>query len=260
MDDQELTGQGAGVEQGQVTTGAPPLGAVVGDGVTVPPTASEPGQTIAGAQEAPPAPERRVELTELAEFRSWQAARDKREAQLQQQLQTEQDQRVEMQRQIAELQLRDADPEQVAAYYQQQLQEMQQGQVEQQQIAEERAEIVRQGEEMLKSLGLPADTEGLEWSEEPTWSGLARLATSAARVMALQRQAVVNTSATVGQEAAQAARVEALRAAGVTRTTAAVGGAGAPAPDNPIEEVDDPNALLEMGFQAAREKRRGSKR
>jgi len=200
-----------------------------------------------------------VELTELVEFREWQAARDRREAQLRQQLQTEQDQRVEMQRQIAELQLRDADPEQVAAYYQQQLQEMQQGQVEQQQVAEERAEIVRRGEELLKGLGLAADTEGLEWSTEPTWDGLAQLAMSAARVVALQGRVVAQAGTAGAETVARAAKVEALRAAGVTKTTVA-GGAVAPAPDGSITEIDDPSVLLEMGFQAAREKRRGSKR
>jgi hypothetical protein len=261
MEGQELTGQ-AGVGGGEGTGAGAPAGA---GAVPVQPTTGQ-GQAIAGGQGAPaaaeaqpPAPVERVDLTQFEDFRRWQSERDRREAQLRQELQARDQQMTEMQRTLNEMRLRDADPEEVAAYYQSELERVQAESQSQAAAMQERAEIVRQGQELLTDLGLSPDTPGLEWSSEPSWDGLARLATSAARVLRLQGQAVGGLAAADAQAAAHQARVEALREAGVTRTTTA-SGAATPAADNPIAEVSDPSTLLELGFRGTREKRTGGRR
>lgn len=239
MVDQELTGQAGGVGE------TPPAAADATPG-------QEPG--VAGQPTAAGTPaiaeEKKVDLTQLPEFRSWQAARDRREAQLQRQLDDGQRQAGEMQRQLAELQLANADPEEVAVYYQEQAAQLQADQERQAAVAAEQREILTQAEELLKDLGLAADTPGLEWSDKPTWDGLATLAKSAARVVALQNKVLVSEQGAVTAEAAQAAKTQALRQAGVTKVSTATG--AAPAGDNPIANIDDPNELLKMAMGKGR--------
>lgn len=216
MADQELTGKAGGAGE-EKATGAE--GAVAG----AEPAVEGEQPAIAAGQEGPA--EKPVDLTQSEEFRKWQAARDRREAQLRQQLQEQTRQMGEMQRRLEQVQLKDADPEEVAKYYQQQMEVLQVQQQQQAVAAQERAEIIRQAEQLLGELELDPNTPGLEWGEEPTWDGLARLAASAAKVKALQARAVTSGSQAVATEAAQTAKVEALRQAGVTKVSTATGAA-----------------------------------
>lgn len=216
MADQELTGKAGGAGEGQATG----EGAVAG----AEPAAEGEQPTIAAGQEGAPA-EKPVDLTQSEEFRKWQAARDRREAQLRQQLQEQERQMTELQRQFEALNLKDADPDEVAKYYQQQMEAMRVEHDRQAVAAQERAQIVAQADELLRDLELDPNTPGLEWGEEPTWDGLARLAASAAKVKALQAKGVAKESKAVATEAAQAAKVEALKEAGVTKVSTATGAA-----------------------------------
>lgn len=164
-----------------------------------------------------------MDLTELDEFRKWQAARDRREAQLQQQLAASQGQIENLQRQFDQARLANADPEEVAAYYQQQVEQLQEGQRRQAQAAEERDQIIGSVYSKLEEMGLKADTPGLEWPEEISWKGAADVLASAAKIKAVQVQALASeTKATVDQ-ATQAAKTEALNAAGVTKVSTSPG-------------------------------------
>ena len=188
-----------------------------------------------------PGQQKPVDLTQMEEFRRWQAARDRREAQLQQQLDEGQRQAQELKRQVEQLQLADADPEQVATYYQQQLAKMQEEQAQRATMAQQRQTFVTEAGRLLEELGLASDTPGLEWSEEPSAEGLARLAASAAKIKALQVQQIANESQAVTDQAAQAAKVEALNAAGVTKVNTATGVA---APKDLQAEYDAEKAKL----------------
>jgi len=261
VNDQELKGQAGGAGEGQATGAAVVAGATGAEGaVTAQQPAAEgvvpaiaegqegqPAEGQAGAAVPAPAQPQPVDLTQMEEFRSWQAARDRREAQLQQQLAEGQRQRMEMQRQLDQVRLADADPEEVAAYYQQQMEQMRVGQEQQAAAAQVRAQVLARAEALLKELGLDPSTPGLEWAAEPSWDGLARLAASAAKVKALQAQGLARESKTVAAEAARAAKVEALNAAGVTKVSTATG-AAAPSGENPIEGITDPDVLLRMGL------------
>ncbi len=231
---EELTEGAGGVGEEQVAAAQAPEGAEAG--ATIPPTAAPP-PTIA---------EKPVDLTQSEEFRKWQAARDRREAQLQQQLRAQGDQLQAMRRQFEEAQLKDADPEQVAAYYQHRAATLEQEQGAQATQAQERQEIVAQAEALLADLDLDPATPGLEWGDEPSWSQLARLAASAAKVKALQVDELAKEKTTATTEAAQQARTEALVQAGVTQVSTAV--KGAPAGVNPIAEINDPDELLRMAL------------
>lgn len=254
--DQELTGQAGGVGEaspapsttggGEQATGAG--GAVAGGEPTADGAA---GPAIAEGQQVPAPgaePSKPVDLTQMAEFRRWQAARDRREAQLQQQLEQGQSQMQEMQRRLETLQLADADPEQVASYYQQRLAELQEQQAQQAAVSQQRQKFLGAAQELLDELGLAYDTPGLEWSDEPSAEGLARLAASAAKLKALQAQGVARESQAVADQAAQAAKVEALTQAGVTKVSTATG-AASPSGQNPIADITDPDTLLRMGLK-----------
>jgi len=235
---EELTEGAGGVGEEQVAATPAPEGAA---GATILPTAPPP-PAIA---EKPV-----VDLTQSDEFRKWQAARDRREAQLQQQLRAQGDQLQAMRQQFEKAQLENADPEQVAAYYQQRAASLEQEQGAQATQTLERQTIVAQAEELLADLGLDPATPGLEWGDEPSWAQLARLAASAAKVKALQARELEKQNQTVATEAAQQARTEALVQAGVTQVSTAVG--GAPAGTNPIAEINDPDELLKLALVQGR--------
>jgi chromosome segregation ATPase len=151
----------------------------------------------------------KVDLTESAEFRSWQAARDRREAQLQGQVTAGQQQMQEMQQRLAELQLANADPEEVVAFYQQQLANVQAERAQVQQAQTLRQEVEDAAGRLLGA----------------SWEGYAKLAESVAKIEALKAsEAVKMTSAEVSQ-AAQAAKTQALEQAGVTKVSTATGAA-----------------------------------
>jgi hypothetical protein len=209
---EELTGQAGGVAEGQVIAGEQE-GAGVAEGGQV--TAEGAAPTIA----------KKVDLTESAEFRSWQASRDRREAQLQTQVTAGQQQMQEMQARLAELQLANADPEEVTAFYQQQLANVQAERAQVQQAQTLRQEVEDAAGRLLAGHGLDVNTPGLDWGGGASWEGYAKLAESVAKIEALKAsEAVKMTSAEVNQ-AAQAAKAEALAAAGVTKVSTATGAA-----------------------------------
>lgn len=208
---EELTGQAGGVAGDQVTAGGEE-GTGVAEGGQV--TAEGGAPTIA-----------RVDLTESAEFRSWQAARDRREAQLQTQVAAGQQQVQGMQQRLAELQLANADPEEVAAFYQQQLVNVQAAQAEAQQAQALRQEVEDAAGRLLAEHGLDVNTPGLDWGGGASWEGYAKLAESVAKIEALKASTVAKQTSAEVSQAAQAAKTEALTAAGVTKVSTATGAA-----------------------------------
>jgi hypothetical protein len=209
---EELTEQkGTGVGEGAATSPGAPGAGEVAEGQ---PTAEAPQPATA---EGP------VDLTKLEEFRKWQAARDRREAQLQQQLQEQQRQVAEMQRQFEQARLANADPEDVAAYYQQQAQQLREEQARQAAQASEREQIIGHVYQKLEQIGLDANTPGLEWPDEISWQGAAEVLASAARIKALQVETLAKGTKTAADQAAQAAAAQALTEAGVTKVSTATG-------------------------------------
>ena len=206
---EELDKQGAGVGAGQATG----EGAVAGQQ----PTAETP---------QPIAPAEKVDLSKSEEFRRYQAARDRREEQLRQQMAETQRQMQEMQRQMAQAQLKDADPEQVAQYYQSEIGRLQAETRQREAAMSERERCVTKAQELLQELGIDPSTPGLDWGDEPSAEGLVRLATSAAKVKALQAQVLTQQQQSVVADATQAAKTEALTQAGVTKVSTAMGTAG----------------------------------
>ena len=206
---EELTGQAGGVAGDQVTAGEQE-----GAGVAE-------GQVTAEGAVTPIA---KVDLTESAEFRSWQAARDRRETQLQTQVAAGQQQMEEMQQRLAELQLANADPEEVVAFYQQQLANVQTERAKAQQALELRQEVEGAAGRMLAEHGLDVNTPGLDWGGgEASWEGYAKLAESVAKIEALKASTVAKQTSAEVSQAAQAAKAEALAAAGVTKVSTATG-------------------------------------
>jgi hypothetical protein len=215
---EELTEQGeVGVGEGAATS----PGAPGARGVAEQPTAEAPQPATAGGPEA--APERPVDLTQMEEFRKWQAARDRRETQLQQQLQEQARQMAEMQREFEQARLASADPEEAAAYYQQQAQQLREEQVRQAAQASERERIIGRVYQKLEQMGLDANTPGLEWPEEISWQGAADVLASAGRIKALQAETLAKDTKTAADQAAQAAAAQALSEAGVTKVSTATG-------------------------------------
>ena len=206
---EELDKQGAGVGAGQAT----------GEGAVA-------GQQPTAETQQPIAPAEKVDLSKSDEFRKYQAARDRREEQLRQQMAETQRQMQEMQRQMAQAQLKDADPEQVAQYYQSEIQRLQTETRQREAAMSERERCVTKAQELLQELGIEPNTPGLDWGDEPSAEGLVRLATSAAKVKALQARALQQQQQSVVADATQAAKAEALTQAGVTKVNTATGTAG----------------------------------
>ncbi|HUW45513.1 MAG TPA: hypothetical protein VMW50_06925 [Dehalococcoidia bacterium] len=226
--------QGAGVGAGQATG----EGAVAGQQ----PTAETP---------QPIAPAEKIDLSKSEEFRRYQAAYDSRKRELEQQLAEARRQAEEMQQQIAQVQLRDADPEQVAQYYQAQLERVQAEARQREAAMSEREGYVAQAQALLEELGIEPNTPGLDWGDEPSAAGLVRLATSAAKLKGLQAQVITEDQRTAVTGATQAARQQALQEAGVTRVNT---GTGAPSSrqDNPIADITDPKELLKIAMRGTR--------
>lgn len=217
MGEEELTGQAEGVGGVEGTTGSTDVSTDV-TGVSEQPTAA-PSPAIAEEPKKP------VDLTEFDEFRRWQASRDRQEAQLRTEL-AERDRRMqEVQQQLERVQLANADPEEVANYYQKQYQaEMaKHGQMQQEQQLYQTVQA--EAGRLLEEHGLDVNTPGLDWSGGASWEGYGKLAESVARIEGLRASEMAKkTSADVSQ-AAQVAKAEALAAAGVTKVSTATGAA-----------------------------------
>ncbi len=211
MAEQELTGQAEGVGGAEETTVV-----VEETGVSEQPTAA-PSPAIAEEPKKP------VDLTEFDEFRRWQASRDRQETQLRTEL-AERDRRMqEVQQQLERLQLANADPEEVASYYQKQYQAeiAKHGQIQQEQQLYQT--VQSEAGRLLEEHGLDVNTPGLDWSGGVSWEGYGKLAESVAKIEGLRASEMAKkTSADVSQ-AAQVAKAEALEQAGVTKVSTATG-------------------------------------
>ena len=249
-------GQGRALSSGQAATGSE--GGTIAAGAS--PRSEGQVQPIAGAaiadaslrSEGQPgqAQPQRVDLTQLPEFRAWQAGVDRREAQMRAQFTQQQQQMAQelqgLRFQMQQAQLADADPEQVAEFYRTQYEQMQQQTTQQaQQVT--LADIVTQaGYAYLDALELAHDTPGLDWGAAATLEQLPRLMASA-RALADQRAATAGAQGeTALQAAVRQAKIDALDAAGVTHVAGAVGSGGAG--QNPISDITDATELLQMAW------------
>jgi hypothetical protein len=225
--------------------GAPIAGAGAGQ-------ATEPTQPGAGAQPGQagaPGEQTQVDLTEFRQFREWQAARDRREAELQRQLAENHERMRELEVQARQAEearlLRDAEPDEVAAYYQGQAEKMRarmqalEGQQQQQ------AQIQQKARDALARLGLDVSAPGLDWSGGPTPDGLVTLLESAGALLAQRGAETAQAAQQEVTDVARAARQEAILETGAARVSTQ-GGAAPPA--NPIEDVKDPDTLLKMAM------------
>ena len=239
-------GSAVSVGQGAIAEGG------VADQSQVQPTA---GAAIADASlrsEGQPgqAQPQRVDLTQLPEFRAWQAGVDRREAQMRaqftQQMAQQQQELQGLRFQMQQAQLADADPEQVAEFYRTQYEQMQQQTTQQAQQATMAESVTQAAFAYLDALELAHDTPGLDWGAAATLEQLPRLMASA-RALADQRAATAGAQGeTALQAAVRQAKIDALDAAGVTHVAGAVGSGGAG--QNPISDITDATELLQMAW------------
>jgi hypothetical protein len=202
---------------------------VAGDGAGEVAAVSQPAQEpIAGeVQEAPQVDLSKIDLTTLPQFREVQSSFDRQAQSLRQRAEqaerraAEQARRVEQQ--MAEIRMKDATPNEQAAYYRTELARQQ---VEREQEKRQMAETARlqaEAGKLVADLGLDINTPGLDWSAGATPQGLARLATSAARLVAdrekkRQEEAVRKTA-----KAKKTATQQAVRATGAATPNLATG-------------------------------------
>jgi len=216
MAEQELTGQVEGVGGGEETTGE------VMAGVSEQPTAAGPGPAIADSLKAT-GPKKPVDLTEFDEFRRWQASRDRQEAQLRNELAQRDRQMQEVQQQLERVQLANADPEDVVAYYQKQYQAEVSKHAQSQQEQQLSQKVQSEAGRLLEEHGLDVNTPGLDWSGSATWEGYGKLAESVAKIEGLRAREQAKGKSAAASQAAQAAKAEALEQAGVTKVSTATG-------------------------------------
>jgi hypothetical protein len=201
--------------------------------------------TAEGEQAAP-----QVDLDDLPQFRRWKSATDQRLAEAQRQADEARRQTAQLESELEELRMRDAPPDEQAAFYRTKLAEQRASTERQHEQETQRQQIMGEATEALSELGLEPSTPGLDWSGGPTPVGLATLMRSAARIVAERNRQQAQQSQEEAEEEARTARVEALNAAGVTRTSMATSGAP-PAEENPIADIADPAELLRRGTQRA---------
>jgi len=187
-----------------------------------------------------------LNLDDLPEFRKYKSARDQQLARQQREADETRRQLEATQQKLAELELQDATPSEREAYYRGKLAKLQAEQEQARQRADAERQVQAAAGELLKELGLEPDTPGLDWSGGATEEGYAKLAASAARVVAKRVREQGQQTQQQLDEATREARQAALNDAGVTRVGTSRGVAG-PSP-NPIEDIDDPIELLKIAF------------
>lgn len=224
---QELE-QGSGVGE-QAVTGQQPEGAQQA-AVTEPAPTAETREPIA---EAGTEPQERVDLTELEEFRKWQARMDQRQAQLHRQLEEQQQRLRERERQLEELReqqiLSEADPDEVIAFYQGQAAQTKRELEQQQRAMREQQEVQARAQSLLGELGLDPEAPGLDWGDGvPSWDNYRRLAESAAKLVAQRNRQAAETAQEKAERAAREARQAAIAETGAARTTTATGSGPTP--------------------------------
>lgn len=231
------------------------------EGVGTTPTA-EPGgvaretkPTATGGEPQAAQPGEKLNLDDLPEFRRWKAGYDQRMAQAEKRAQDAEARATSVASRLEELELRELGPGEQAAWYRTKLAEERAALERERKAQEEARALSDQATKLLKELGLSADTPGLEWGETPSPENLARLAASAARIVAAQTRQQTQQEAEQTEEQLRAARIGALNEAGVTRTSVAT--AGAPPGTSPVAAIDDPSTLLRMGTERALRERKG---
>lgn len=165
----------------------------------------------------------KVNLSDLPEFRNYQASTDRRFEALRGELAQAQNLANEAQQRQVEAQLADAPPEEQAAYYQQQLVETQEQQAQAQARAAEAVKIDNAASALLQKHGLSGDDPGLDWTGGQTWEGYAGLAASIAEITRLRAQELAKAQGAQVTSAAEAAKQEALQSAGVTSVNKSTG-------------------------------------
>lgn len=215
--------------------------------------AGQPEAPIAGAEAQP-----KVELTELEEFRKYQSGVDRREGELRRQLEAQQARLQELEQQAQQVEeqrlLQDADPDELAAFYQRKLAEERARAQTQQQALTLQQQVMAAGQSLLARLGLSSDTPELDWGDgQPTWENYARLTESALGLVAAARGDAAKTAEEKVERAAREARQAAIKETGAARVSTATG--GAPAGQNPIKDINDPDELLKLAMKGGARRR-----
>lgn len=213
---EELKAQAGGVPQTEAGTGLPPVPA---PGTTAP---------QAPATAKPP----RVNLDEIEDFRRWKRDYDQKHVALSRQAEAEKQARLnaekrmqEMEAQTARARLANADPEDIAKFYESEIARTRQTYEQQLQEMTQAEAAKQEALAFLQEVELAPETPGLDWSGGPTQAGIATLKTSAAKVLALQVKQAKATTATETQRAAQEARVATIQETGAAQVSTAAGGA-----------------------------------
>lgn len=181
------------------------------------------GQAEGANQETEQAAEQKpVNLDELPEFRNWKSKMDRRVAQERQERERLQQQLEEQQERLQELQLRDAPPEEQVQILQNQLAQTREEQRMREQQRQKAAQLRQEAVEVLDTLGLSADTPGLDWSGGPSEEGLLRLVKSAAQIAAQKD----DTSKQQVEAEVRKAKQEALKETGAADVSTATGSGG----------------------------------
>ena len=175
---------------------------------------------------------RPVDLTQLPEFRRWQANADRRDAAYKQELaearrQAEETARKarELEERMQESQLADADPAEVIRFYRERETRMRDEMSRQAQAEARKQAINERAGQFLESVGLKPDTPGLDWTGGPTEEGLVALMESAGQVLSLRAGELARSRTTTAEEAAREARQETLVESGAARVSTSAGGA-----------------------------------
>jgi len=175
------------------------------------------------AEAGQPQEPQRIDLTQNEDFRKWQRERDREREQLRRELAARDERMRELERQLEDLSLQDADPEQRVAYLQ--------GKLAKERAERERAEQLRIQQErlseeayaLLDDLGIDPRDPLLQWPEEISPQGLAKLAANAAKLAAQRaRESQEETKMAARQKAREAER-EALKKAGAAQASTATG-------------------------------------
>ena len=246
---EELTGQ-TGVSAEPTATGA---GSAVAPGEA---RIAADGQPIA-------APQTTVDLTQLPDFRKYQAGVDRDKALSRQQIQALQAQLAEFQKQQAELaqqfdaaRLQGVDPEEAVQILQEQLAKERQAAQRAQQEQNVANELSQRASNMLASLGLDWDSPGLDLSGGSTPAGYQALLESAVKVagekLGAATQQGAETAAEIALRATQAAQVEVARATGATLVDTSAGPGAADG--DPFGGETDPSKRLSIALGLGKKK------
>lgn len=189
-----------------------------------PNTELQEGQQGGAGQEQTQATEQPTSnLDDDPRFREWKSKMDKRLAQ-------ERAEREKLQKELAqhrakmdELMLRDAPPEEREKYLRNKLTQLEEEQRLQSERQARATQAYQEAEDFLATLGLSADTPGLDWSGDPLQDGFRRLARSAAEIVAGRG---TQTKEQVETQVRQA-RQQAAKETGAANVSTATGGSPA---------------------------------